>query len=164
MHQLALAVLELVEDDLALDVPHPLHDVLLGRLGGDAAEHRGVDFHQQLVAQLHVRIQRFAGLVEIDLEIGVGDVVHHHLGLENLDLPDIGVVLSLEGPLRSERLLGRRHHGRLDGFDEDLLVDALFLRHLLDDSNQILLHLYPLTTLYRITLMTPSRTRRWPSR
>ena len=160
--QLALAVLELVEDDLALDVPHPLHDVLLGRLGGDPAEHRGVDLHQQLVAQLHVRVQRVAGLVEIDLGVGVRHVVHHHLGLEDLDLADVGVVLGLEGPLGTERLLGRRHHGGLDGLDEDLPVDALFLGHLLDDPTQILLHLCPPATLSPVIPATPSRTRRWP--
>ena len=159
VNQLALAILELVEDDLALDVPHPLYDVLLGRLSRDPAEHRGVDLHQQLIAQLHVRVQRFTGLVEIDLGFGVRDVVHHDLGLEQLDLPDIGVVLRLEAPLRAERLLGRRYHGGLDGLDQDLLVDTLFLGHLLDDSIKILLHHSLPTPLIGVT---PTRTRRWP--
>src|SRR5436309_15671563 len=36
--ELALAALELVVDDVALSIPHALDDVLLGGLGGDAAE------------------------------------------------------------------------------------------------------------------------------
>ena len=50
--ELALAVLELVEDDVALGVAHALDDVLLGRLRGDAAELLGRQLREQLVADL----------------------------------------------------------------------------------------------------------------
>ena len=55
--ELALAVLELVEDDVALGVAHLLDDVLLGRLRGDAPELLRRQLGEQLVADLGLRVE-----------------------------------------------------------------------------------------------------------
>src|SRR5262249_22139202 len=53
--------------------------------------------------------------------------------LEEIDLPAVLVEARLELARRPERALRCLQDGRLDGLDEDLLVDALLLRDLIED-------------------------------
>jgi hypothetical protein len=69
--ELALAVLELVEDDVALGVAHALDDHLLGGLRRDAAEALAVLLHLEHVAEVAVLLARLvasSGLEVEDLE------------------------------------------------------------------------------------------------
>ena len=73
--QLALAVRELVEDLVALDLADPLQDDLLGGLGADAAEVLAVELLDlDDVAGLGVGLG-LAGLVDRDLDHRVLDLV-----------------------------------------------------------------------------------------
>src|SRR5262249_16163654 len=60
--QLALAILELLEDAVALGVAHALDDVLVGRLGRDTAELLGRQLREQLVTDLGFWIHAAARL------------------------------------------------------------------------------------------------------
>src|SRR5262249_6505415 len=131
--ELSLAALEVVVDDLALGVAHALDDVLLGGLRGDAAEIRGVELAQKLVADLGLRIERLACFVQRDLGGRVLNRLDDGFGLEELDLADLGIELRLDLALVAEGLLRRRYHRIFQGADENRLVDPLFLAHLLDD-------------------------------
>src|SRR2546426_7443064 len=138
--ELALAALELVVDDIALSIPHALDDVLLGGLGGDAAEFLRRQLGEQLVADLGVRIELDARLGERHLILRVLDVVDDRLALEEFYLAQLGVELGLDVLLVTEGLLGRRHHRLLERLDDDVAVDALLLAHLLDDAIQVRQH------------------------
>src|SRR5256712_10297205 len=138
--ELALAALELVVDDVALSIPHALDDVLLGGLGGDAAEYLRRQLGEQLVADLGVRIELDARLGERHLILRVLDVVDDRLALEEFYLAQLGVELGLDVLLVTEGLLGRRQHRLLERLDDDVAVDALLLAHLLDDAIQVRQH------------------------
>src|SRR5690606_35174348 len=60
--QLTAAVLELVEDQLALRVADALDDHLLGGLRGDATEAAAVLLHLQQIAELLVLLARLVGV------------------------------------------------------------------------------------------------------
>src|SRR5205823_15000823 len=139
-HQLALATLELVVDDVALGVAHALDDVLLRRLRGDAAELLGRQLGEQLVANLGIGVELAPGLVERHLVERVLDGLDDGLDLEQLDFADLGIELGLDVLLQPKGLLGGRQHRVLEGVHDDVPVDALLLAHLFDDAVQIRQH------------------------
>ena len=84
--QLALAVRELVEDLVALDLAHALEDDLLRGLGADAAEVLGVELLDlDHVAGLGV-VLGLAGLVDRDLDHRVLDLVDDVAAAIDVDL------------------------------------------------------------------------------
>ncbi len=133
---LADAVLELVELPLALVLAHPLHDHLLGGLGGDAAE---VDRRQridQVATELDVGLELLRD-VNGDLRLLVLDHLDrlgparqaHVAGLA----VDGGADVLLVAVLGAAGLLDGLLH-RLDDF---LAVDRLFPRHGIGDQQQL---------------------------
>src|SRR5690606_33453759 len=79
-HQLANAVLPLVDDLGALGFPDALHDDLLGSLRGDAAEAGILDLLLDVVADLDA-LDLVDGVHQADLAVGRlhDDVIGHHL-------------------------------------------------------------------------------------
>src|SRR5690606_16535038 len=159
--QLPLAVLELVEDDVALGVADALQEHLLGRLRGDAPEGAAGLLHVEHGAELLVllaRALRVAGMpehlkAELLADLGVEAVLARHLErdlplrvfdllddghvLEQIDVAVVFVEPRLELTRWPERRLGSLENRSLHRFDEDLLFDALFLGDLLDDASEI---------------------------
>jgi hypothetical protein len=133
VHDLALAVLVLVEDDVALGVANALDDHLLGGLREDAAEVGGVELDADLVADLGVRVE-LARAVEDDLRGRVRDPLDDLAKLEQLDLGGLAVEAGLDLLLLPELLAGRLDHRLFEGADDGLAVDAFVLRELLDLS------------------------------
>jgi hypothetical protein len=128
---LALAVLVLLVDVLALGFANALDDHLLGGLREDAPEARGVHLDADLVAHLRVGIEA-PRLLLGDLRRRVGDLVDHLAELEELDLSQIlveaGIDLHLLAPLLARGLL----HRLLEGGDDFSGLDALVFRDLVD--------------------------------
>src|SRR5262249_51669533 len=89
---LAVLALELLEDAIALGVPHALQDHLLGRLGGDPTELLGRELLLELVVELGLRVQRL-GIGETDLELAVGDLFDDLLATEHLECSRLAVDL-----------------------------------------------------------------------
>src|SRR5690606_34057730 len=81
----ALAADELLVNQVALGLPQPLHDHLLGGLGGNAAEVAGRDLDLGLISDLVRRVD-LAGLVQRDLLALVLDLLHHPLAGDDPDL------------------------------------------------------------------------------
>ena len=163
-HELALAILELVIDHVALRLAEALDDDLLGGLRGNAAEAEGRRLEAE---QLRVLLVVLDGLIDIlwpieDLEeqlvtdVGLeptlarrldGDVAARHLDLgdhvvheKEIDPAGLGVVARLELVLLAEGLLGGGEDRLLEGLDDRLLVDSLVLGHLIQDEVEISLH------------------------
>ena len=69
-------------------------------------------------------------------------VVRHHLPAP---MGDVLAGLAIDGYLdvdvRHVAALGRAREGRLDRFDHDARIDALLVRHRLDDGQDLLRHL-----------------------
>src|SRR5262249_15837821 len=149
--ELALAVLVLVEDVLALRLAHALQDDLLGRLRGDAAEAlpRAVELEELAVLGVLLLGLRLILLVVEDLEkelvadvgleveaLGVrdGDLLafvprRHGLDddddLEEVDAARLLVELGFHLAMHAEGALGGRQDGLLERLDEDCTVDVL---------------------------------------
>ena len=124
---LADAVLVFLILTVALGLAHFLHDHLLGRLRGDAAE---IEWRQGLgdpVADLRRRIF-LARLVQRNLRRVVFDLVDDQQQARKPDLAglriDLGAHLGLLTVARARRLLHRVFHRGQD----DLPVDRLFAR------------------------------------
>jgi hypothetical protein len=155
--ELALAVLVLVVDDVALGIANALEQDLLGRLRRDAAEGAARLLHVEHGAELLVLLLGALGvlrmpenlepelLADLGLETVLAGDVHGDLALgerhrlddghvlEEIDVAGVRVVPGLELAVRAERRLRGLQDRRLHGFDQNLLVDALLLGHLLDD-------------------------------
>ena len=135
-----LAILELVENLLALGVANMLDEILLGRLRRDAAHRGGIELDQNFVADFRLGIVLCARLGHVGLGSGVGHFFDDRLDLEQLDFAQFGVEPRLDIAVRAERAPRRRMHHLLDRVDHDRFVDALFLGDLLDYPVQIDLH------------------------
>ncbi len=140
---LALLVLVLVVDDVALGVPHLLHDDLFGRLGRDPAERRGVHLYADAVAYDALGVMLFRVLGGY-LHVVVFHVFDDRLEPEDLYLSDLGVILGLEVKVVSEFLLGCRKDSFFERLYDDLLRDPFFFPHLLYDVIQVKIHIAPL--------------------
>src|SRR3989441_4320179 len=116
---LAVLALELLEDAVALGVPHALQDHLLGRLGGDATELLGRQLLLELVLELGLRVQRL-GIGEADLELVVGDLLDDLLAAEHLEGARVAVDLHTDVLGGAERLARRRQQGGLQRLEEGL--------------------------------------------
>ena len=105
--------------------------VLLARLLGvfGAPE----DLEAELLAELGVEAV-LLGVVERDLALGLGHLLDDGHVLEEVDLAGVLVEARLELAGRPEDALRGLQDGRLDRLDEDLLVDPLLLRDLLEDA------------------------------
>ncbi len=135
---LADAVLELVELALALGVAHLLHDDLLGRLRGDAAEIDGRQRIGEEVADLGLGIEP-ARLGEGDLRRlvldGIGDLAEaHQADLAGLAV-DLGADVVFLAVFRAAGLLHRLLH-RLQHL---VAVDALVARDRLGDLQELVI-------------------------
>ncbi len=104
--QLALAILELAVDDVPLGIAHALDDVLLGSLGGDAAELLWRQLDEQLVADLGLGIELLARQGEGHLILRVLDALDDRLDLEELHLAPVRLELGFDTLLGTEGLLG----------------------------------------------------------
>ena len=129
------ALVVLGEDVLALGLAHLLEDHLLGGLRGDPAEHFGRLRELHLVAELDavgdlVAVERpvhLAGLVSEISVAGVGHFLDDRLQGEEVDLAGFGVEPRLQ-VLAGLVVLARGGRDRfLDGADDDVGLDALFL-------------------------------------
>src|SRR5471030_574102 len=163
---LALAVLVVVEDVLALGIAGALDDDLLGGLRRDAPEALAVGLQMQDVAVALVLYASFffvfrpvenleeqlvaklgldailAGLVERDLVDCLDgvfdfDAWHHRQRLENLDHALLFVVRRLDGAVLAEVPLGGLGDGVLQRVDQNRALDALVLGHLVQDHVQV---------------------------
>jgi hypothetical protein len=159
-HELALAVLVLVEDVLALGLADALDDDLLGGLGGDAAEAvlaelQGVDLgvvlrlllgallvavevedlEQELVADLGLETGAM-GLLEADLAVPRLHLLDDVEDLEEVHVAGLGVEAGLDLPVL-EDLLGGRRHSLLNSLDQDLARDVLLGADLLEHSIEV---------------------------
>ena len=121
---LGLAVLELVELALALGLAHLLHDHLLRRLRGDAAEIDRRQFVDQEIADLGIGLAARGGF-DRDLRVFVFDIVDHLLHADQLDLAslavDLGTDVVLVAVFRAAGLL----NGLLHGGEHVVAVDTL---------------------------------------
>jgi hypothetical protein len=153
-----LAVLELVEDVLALRVADALDDHLLGGLGRDAAEALAVLPHLEHVAEVAVLLARLVAiglevedleaelLTELRLEAVTARVLHRDLALrvlhilddrhvlEQVDVARVAVEARLELAGHSEGPLRSGEDRLLHGLHQDAGLDALLLADLLDDG------------------------------
>src|SRR5499433_2048054 len=118
-----------------------LYNILFGCLCGDTAECARVQFAQELVADLGIRIKRLSSFLQGHLHSRILHIFDHSLGLEELYLTDLRIELGLDLPLMTEGFFGRGDHGIFQGIDENRLVDAFFFAHLFNDSIEILLHI-----------------------
>ncbi len=142
LDELALAVLELVEDEVALFVADALEEDLLGGLRGDAPEGGARLLHVQEVAELLVLLGRLLRVARVpedleaevlaelgleasrlrvlegDLAVVVGRVVDDGHVLEEVDLAGVLVEARLELAVRPEDALRGLQDGLLDGLDE----------------------------------------------
>ncbi len=127
---------------LALGLADFLEDHLLGGLRRDASEHLGRLRELDLVADLHLdtfAIQR-AGFVDRDFGCGVGDLFDDGLQREEVDLAGLGVEPRLQVFTGLVVLARRGRDGLLDGADDDVGLDALFLRQRFDRLLQRIRH------------------------
>src|SRR5712691_921223 len=136
---LTILAVEFLEDAIALGVPHPLQDHLLGRLGGDAAKLLGRQLLLELVAELGLRVQRL-GVGEAELQLAVGDLLDDLLATENLEGARLAIDLHADVLGGAQGLARRRQQSRLQRLEEGLLVDPLFASDLLDDDQQLSVH------------------------
>ena len=138
--ELAFTSFKFVIDNLPFRIAHALHDVLFGCLGGNATKQARIQLAQQLIPQLGVGIECFSGLVHSDFHRRILHRFNHSLGLEQFDLPDLGVELCFDLTLVTKGLFGRRDHGIFQSADENGFVDTFFFADLFDNSIEILLH------------------------
>ena len=80
----------------------------------------------ELFAELRLE-PRLLRVLERDLALLVGHVVHHRHVLEEIDLAGVLVEPRLHLPVRAEHALGGLQDRLLDGLDEPRLVDPLVL-------------------------------------
>ena len=111
----------------------------LAGLGGNAAEVAGIQLHPQGVADLDLGVD-FAGLLEIDLLVGVLDLLDHGNEFENLDLAQLIVEMGLEVAGIAIFLVGRGEDRRLERLHQHAAVDPFVLDHLVDDMVQVHQH------------------------
>jgi hypothetical protein len=125
---------------LALRLADLLEDHLLGGLGGDAAEHFRRLGKLHLVAELDavrdvVAVQRpvhLAGFVERDFGRRRGDGLDDGLEREQVDLSGLEVEARLQVFAGLVVLAGCGRDGFFDRADDDVGLDALFLRQCFD--------------------------------
>ena len=124
----------LLEDGVALGFADLLEDDLLGHLGGDAAERRGVLVEAKLAAGFDFR-RELAGGFEGELVVRIFDFFGGlDDGLEDVGADFSGLAVELaahvfDGLVELARGEG---DGVLNGADDDLGVDALFAGEKLD--------------------------------
>ncbi len=159
--ELALAILVLVEDDVALGVAHALEQHLLGGLRGDAAERAARLLHVEQAAELFVLLASALGVARVpenlkaellarvrfeavlarrlerDLALGLGHALDHGHVLKEIDAARIRVEASFELTGGTEGRLRRLQDRRLHRLDEHLLVDALLLGDRFNDAAQV---------------------------
>ncbi len=133
---LADAVLVFVVLAVALGLAHLLHDHLLGRLGGDAAEVHRRKLLGDEVAGLGVGIA-LARVLDRDLARAFLDVLDHleqalQLHLAGLRV-DVGADVGLLAVARARRLLDGVGHR----VDDDRLVDRLLARDRIRDLQEL---------------------------
>ena len=131
IHKLASASVIFVKDGIALGLADFLHDHLLGRLRGDAAENAGGFGNQQLAAKLEMRID-FASLGESHFIFGIGNFVHNGADRIHVDLAGFRIELGAEVFLGLIVLPRRDHHGVFDRSHDDLRLNMLFPAELLN--------------------------------
>src|SRR6185437_13710885 len=123
-----------LEDRVALGFADLLKDDLLGNLGGDAPQWRGVPVHADLAAHLDAGGQ-LIGLFQRDLVDRILDLVFtgYH-GFVNIgrDLAGLLVELAAHVFLRLVELARSQGNGLLDRTNDDLGLDALFPAEKLD--------------------------------
>ena len=134
----SLAVLG--EDVLALGFAHLLENHLLGRLRGDSPENVGglgeLDLHVHF-GFLAVELLRF---LQGDLRGGVGHVLDDLFHGEQIDLAGFMVESGPEVLVRAVILPRRRQDRVLDGGDDHIGLDPLFLGECLDGLLQRVRH------------------------
>ena len=136
---LALAVGELVEDLVALDLADPLEHDLLGGLSADPAE----DVVGQLlgldkVARLGLRVVG-AGLVHAELDERVLNLIDGDLGPEHTDLAGLGVDPDVDVLVARDASIGRLD-AVLDRVDQLLPRDLLLGVELEEGTDEIATH------------------------
>src|SRR5690606_30770211 len=110
---------------LALGIAHLLHDDLLGRLRGNAAEfHRWQRFGQEIADLGFGRLG--LGLLEVDLAAGFLDFVDDFQQAPHARFARARVDLDLDFGLGAVAALGGLFHGVLHRLDHDHAVDRLF--------------------------------------
>ena len=140
VHDIADPLVVLGEDVLALRLADLLEDDLLGGLRGDAAEHLGRLRELHLVAELDavghlVAVElavHGAGLVDGDLGRRRRDVLDDLLQRKEIHLAGFEVEPRLQVLAGLVVLARRGRHRLLDGADDDIGLDALFLRQRFD--------------------------------
>src|SRR4029453_4362512 len=131
VHDLALAVLVLVEDDAALCLADALDDHLLRDLREDAAEVLAHELDPDLVAALDLGIE-LARLRDQQLRVGIGDHLDDGAELEELDLARLVVEARLHLLCGTEALVRRLQHRLFERTDDHLAIDALVFGDLID--------------------------------
>lgn len=136
--ELALAVLELVERELALGVADLLDDDLLGRLRRDAAERVGrhVEAEAERVADEHLGVD-VDGFLERDLLLRVLDRLDDGLVLVDVDLSGVVVVLRLDVAVHAEHPTRRGLDGRLHDLDDRVARDVLLVVDRVDQLREL---------------------------
>ncbi len=159
-NELALAVLVLIEDVVALGLAHPLQDDLLGGLGGDPAEPLPGAVELQELAELGVLLFRFGLvlLVEEDLEqqlvanlgleadplrvgdedflalVARGNGVDDDDDLEQVDAAGLLVELGLHLAVHPEGALRGGQDGLFERFDQHGAVDVFVFGDLVENQ------------------------------
>ncbi len=137
--QLPDAILELVEDPFALSFANLLDDYLFGGLSGDPAEVTGFHLHAERITDFDLGVD-LPSFLQIDLLVGVLNLVDHGDELEDLYLAKLVIVVRLEIAGIAVLLVGRGKHRRLKGFNQDGTIDTLVLDDLVDDMVEIYYH------------------------
>ena len=94
------------------------------------------DLEAQLLAELRLEAVLLR-VLEGDLALLVGDVVHHGHELEEVDLAGLLVERGLQLPVGAEDALGGLEDRLLDGLHQALAVDTLFFGDHVDRLEQV---------------------------
>ena len=120
---------------VALGLAHLLHDHLLGRLGGDAAEVERGQGVGDGVAHLRRRIVA-PGAVQSDLGGRVLHLVHHQQVAGQTQLAGLGVDVGVDVRLLAVARARGLGDGIFHGGNHDAAVDGLFPRDRIGDLQQ----------------------------
>ena len=112
---------------------------LTGGLGGDTAELGGIDLLLDDIAHLSAGLEGL-GFLDVNLEFGVADRIHHAQNRPSLQLAVLGVDLDLQILAGINPLQGGGFDGVDDRRDHVGARDAPFLLHVFEDGEDFLAH------------------------
>ena len=129
-------ILVLVENRLTFSFPHPLDYNLLRCLRGYAGEVAGIHLHPDGVADLYLGIFH-PGFLKAYFLVRILNLFDYGHKLEQFNLSDILVIMSLKVTGIAVFLVSRRQNCLFEGLENYSLVNGLFLDNLIDGMFEV---------------------------